>query len=149
MRARSVMVLQSGAARETNGRSLITARLDTFVQVEQMGVDLLARTFHPLVGKAADHNFVETMRFVGNFSQTAERNPSGIERLAKRLRKVEPNTRQELVQLAYDLSDRNGKAAAGQQATFSGYAPAARPQARRASSRSRRPASQPTVQTSQ
>ena len=148
VRARSVMLLQSGAAREANGRTLITARLDTFVQVEQMGVDLLARTFHPLVGKAADHNFVETMRFVGNFSHTAEQNPSGVERLARRLRKVEPSTRHELVRLAYNLSDQQANAAAGRQANFSVDSSSQKTSVSQRRARSTRPIPPPTGRTS-
>ena len=106
IRARCVMLLRSGSVLETNGRNYVTVRLDSFVQVEQMGLDLLARTIHPLLGKTADHNFVESMRFVGDFSRTAERNPTGIARLARRLRKVDHHTRGELVELAYDLAQR-------------------------------------------
>ena len=66
--------------RETNGRQYITVRIDSFMKIEQMGVELVAKTVQPWISKTADRNFIETLTFVSNFSRTAEKNSDGIER---------------------------------------------------------------------
>jgi hypothetical protein len=109
LRARSVMVLQSGAVRETNGRSYITVRVDTFVEIQQMGIELVAKTVQPWINQTADRNFVDTLGFVSTFSQTAEKNPQGMQRLASRLRTVDPPTRNELVNLCFRAAQRYAK----------------------------------------
>jgi len=109
LRARSVMVLQSGAVRETNGRSYITVRVDSFVEIQQMGVELVAKTVQPWINQTADRNFIDTLGFVSTFSQTAEKNPQGMQRLASRLRTVDPPTRDELVHLCFRAAQRYAK----------------------------------------
>lgn len=109
LRARSVLVLQSGAVRETNGRSYITVRVDSFVEIQQMGVELVAKTVQPWINQTADRNFIDTLGFVSTFSQTAEKNPQGMQRLASRLRTVDPPTRNELVNLCFRAAQRYAK----------------------------------------
>lgn len=92
--ARSVLLLRSGSMVETNGRPYVTARLDSFVLVDRWGVEMVAKTLKPLLINTADHNFTETMKFVGTFSKTAESNPAGMQRLADRLQKLDEPTRQ-------------------------------------------------------
>jgi hypothetical protein len=97
--ARSVLLLRSGSMTETSGRPYITARLDSFVLVDRLGAEMVAKTIQPLIVKTADHNFTETMKFVSTFSQTAEKNPSGMQRLSARLEKVEEPTRMNMAQV--------------------------------------------------
>jgi hypothetical protein len=106
VRAQSVMLLRSGAIQESNGRHYVTVQVDTFVQVEQVGLDLLAKTVQPWITKMADQNFVDTLGFVSTFSQTAEQNPQGVQRLATRLTSVDGPTRNELVHLCYQSAGR-------------------------------------------
>ena len=106
LRARSVIVLQSGAVQETNGRSYVSVRIDSFVHIEQVGVELIAKTVQPWINKTADRNLIETLGFISTFSQTAEKNPQGMQRLAARLRIVDEPTRDELVQLCYRAAQR-------------------------------------------
>lgn len=106
VRARSVLLLQSGAVREANGRRYVTVRVDSFVKVEQVGLDMLAKTVQPWITRTADQNFVETLSFVSNFSRTAEKNPQGMQRLASRLTTVDQPTRSELVQLCFQTASR-------------------------------------------
>ena len=82
-------MLQSGAVQETNGRNYVTVRVDSFVCIEQMGIELVAKTVQPWINKTADRNFIETLGFVSTFSQTAEKNPQGMQRLAARLQQVD------------------------------------------------------------
>lgn len=109
LRAKSAIVLRSGAVQETNGRNYVTVRVDSFVCIEQMGVELVAKTVQPWINKTADRNFIETLGFVSTFSQTAEKNPQGMQRLAARLRTVDGPTREELVNLCYRAAQRYAK----------------------------------------
>jgi hypothetical protein len=90
--------------RETNGRYYITCRLDAFIQLDNVGVEFVAKTFQPLVGKTADHNFRETTAFLSLLSHTAEVNHTGVQQLASKLTKVPPNDRQEFGTLAEKLA---------------------------------------------
>jgi hypothetical protein len=106
LKAQSIMLLRSGAVRETNGRHYITVRIDSFVRVEQLGVEIVAKTVQPWIAKTADQNFIETLTFVSNFSRTAEKNPQGMQRLANRLQALDAPTRDELVTLCFRTAER-------------------------------------------
>ena len=106
LRAQTVLLLQSTATRDAKGRHQVTVRIDSFVHIDQIGVELVAKTVQPWISRMADQNFVETVEFISTFSRTAERNPQGMERLAGRLRTVDEPTRQELVALCYRTSER-------------------------------------------
>ncbi len=109
LKAQSIMFVRSSAVRETNGRSYITVRMDSFVRVEQLGVEIIAKTVQPWISKTADQNLIETMTFVSNFSRTAEKNPSGMQRLATRLNSVDEPTRNELVALCFRTAERSAQ----------------------------------------
>ncbi|MBN2476166.1 MAG: hypothetical protein JXB62_16255 [Pirellulales bacterium] len=106
IKGRCLMVLRSGYVREPNGRYYITTRLDTFISVDHGGAELLTKTFHPLVGKTADLNFVQTVAFLGSLSRTAEVNSRGVQRLASKLSHVAPEARLELAELAADIAQK-------------------------------------------
>jgi hypothetical protein len=95
-----VLVLTSGYSVQENDRVLVTHRLDVFLQLDHPGAELLAKTLHPLVGKAADHNFAESTAFLGTVSQAAERNGPGMEQFAARLTRVAPEVRERFASLA-------------------------------------------------
>src|SRR5438046_2674004 len=101
------MLLRSSAVRETNGRHYITVKIDSFVRVEQLGVEIVAKTVQPWIAKTADQNFIETLSFVSNFSRTAEKNPQGMQRLAGRLQALDEPTRNELVTLCFRTAERS------------------------------------------
>ena len=103
LRAQCVLVLRAGYVQETNGRHYITNRLDAFVHFDQMGVELAAKTFSPLVTKTIDINFRETAVFVGTISRTSESNPQGMQRLAQKLTTLEPAARDEFAHLAAEV----------------------------------------------
>ena len=95
LRGTCVMVLASGR-RDQGGQAYLTSRLDVFLQVEQLGVELLAKTLHPLFGSTVDKNYADTVRFVGQLSRASARNRAGIERLTARLAQVDPEVRRQL-----------------------------------------------------
>jgi hypothetical protein len=100
------MLVRSSAIRETNGRRYITVRIDSFVRIEQLGIEMIARTVQPWIAKTADQNLIETLTFVSNFSRTAEKNPEGMQRLAARLNAVDEPTRNQLVTLCFRTAER-------------------------------------------
>ena len=61
---------------------------------------MLAKIFTPLTGKVADANFCQTVAFVGSLSRTAEVNKRGMQRLAGRLERVQPDVRKRFAELA-------------------------------------------------
>ena len=95
VRGKCLLLLKSGYLRETNGRYYVTCRLDAFMHLDNVGVELLAKTFQPLIGPVADHNFRETVSFVESLNRAAEINYSGVQELAKKLDKISPETRRE------------------------------------------------------
>lgn len=98
--AKCVMLLRSAHVQEKDGRHRVTTTLDTFIQMERVGAEIMAKTFQPLVGKVADYNFTETMAFVSKLSHAAETKPHGIERLTHKLAKVQPDVRHQLVEIS-------------------------------------------------
>jgi hypothetical protein len=114
LKAQSILLLRSSAVREANGRHYITVRVDSFVRIDQMGVELVAKTVQPWISKIADRNFIETLSFVSNFSRTAEKNPQGMQRLATRLASLDEPTRNELVALCFRTAERYAARETGQ-----------------------------------
>jgi hypothetical protein len=88
LKAQTIMLMRSDSIRETNGRRYITVKVDTFVRIEQLGVEIIAKTF------------------VSNFSRTAEKNPQGMKRLAGRLNTLDEPTRAQLVNLCFRTAER-------------------------------------------
>jgi hypothetical protein len=122
LRAKSIVLMRSSAVRERNGRYYVTVQADTFIQVEQLAIDLIARTVQPWVNATADRNLVETLTFVSNFSRTAEKNPEGMKRMAAMLTAVDEPTRNELMQLCNLAAMRYGEQERGRPANTAAIA---------------------------
>ena len=99
IRGRCVLVLHSDYHQTMDQRVYVTNQLDMFVQFDNIGAELLAKTLHPLVGKTADHNFVESLRFLGQVSLAAETKTSKVQQLAERLTKIDPAVRGEFTRV--------------------------------------------------
>ena len=104
IRGRCLLVLRSASLQETDGREYITARLDAFIDFDQVGLDLIAKTLQPWIGRIADYNFSETVGFVGSLSRTAEVNPLGVQRLSTRLNRVDPAVSARFGELSLDIA---------------------------------------------
>jgi hypothetical protein len=76
-----------------NARTIATNCLDVFLRFDHGGVELVAKSLSPLVVKSADHNFVESTKFVGQLARASEVNAPGVQRLIGELRNVEPAVR--------------------------------------------------------
>ena len=106
LRARCVLLLKSGYLQETDGRFHVTSRMDTFIEIDHAGVELLAKTLQVLVHRAADYNFVETASFLGTVSRTAEVNSRGMQRLAGKLTGVDPDVRGRFAELSHEVAEK-------------------------------------------
>lgn len=76
---------------------LAITRLDCFIRIKNPGVDLVSRTFGPLIGKIVDSNFVKTVDFVNSVSENAEVQP---DRTAAAVLAIDGIDRQTLAELA-------------------------------------------------
>lgn len=106
VRAQCVLLLRSGSVKETNGRDYVACRLDTFVRIERTSIELFAKAMHPWVGRTADANFADTIGFISNLSRAAEQRPDSIERLVNDLPRISSQRQQQMVQIAYDCSEK-------------------------------------------
>ena len=106
LKAQCVLLLRSGSITETNGRDYVACRLDSFIRIERTSIELFAKAMHPWVGRTADANFADTISFVSNLSQAAERRPATIERLVNSLPRVGKQRQQQMVQLTYRCAEK-------------------------------------------
>ena len=97
VRGQCVLILRTTYTRETDGKYRVNCRLDSFVRLENVTFDVLVKTFQPLFGQMADHNFRETIAFVGGLSQAAEANPDGIHKVAEKMRDIPPEVRTQFI----------------------------------------------------
>ena len=114
LKGKAVIVLKSKYAKGADDRTTVTGTIDLFMQVDSLGIDLVARTLSGLIGRSADYNFVETARFVGQISQASERNPPGMVDVANRMPQVSDQTRHQFINLIRELGTRsalNGRVA--------------------------------------
>lgn len=107
--AQCVLVLTSGSKEETNGRRFVASRLDAFIKLDRMGLELVAKAVHPFVGQTADRNFTDTMLFVSNLSFTAEKRPEAIEQLSVEMENLDQPRRQGLAKVAYECAEAGRK----------------------------------------
>jgi hypothetical protein len=107
--AQCVLVLTSGSVRETNGRTFVASRLDSFIKFDRMSLELVAKALHPFVGQTADRNFADTLTFVANLSYTAENRPESIVQMCKDMQRVDQARREEFVKVAYHCADEGRK----------------------------------------
>lgn len=103
-----VFVLHSSYARNSSDRTTIGGQMDVFLNLDSIGADLVVRSLGPLIGKSADHNFVETTKFITQVSQASEVNPEGVRKLGLQLPQVTEPVRAEFIQTALTVADRAG-----------------------------------------
>ncbi|MCS7237261.1 MAG: hypothetical protein NZ899_03220 [Thermoguttaceae bacterium] len=115
--SRAVILLKSGYTLETDGHYYITCRLDAFVSVDKAAWEVLTKTLHPLVGRIADTNFAQTAQFVAMLHETAAQKPDGMQRLAARLKGVQPPVREEFARLLAQVAERSSSTRQGPRET--------------------------------
>ena len=106
IRGRGVFVLRSSYGKGASGQTTVTGTIDCFVQIDNLGADLIARTLSGLIGRSADHNFVETARFMGQVSLASQQNTSAMIDVAHRISQVEMSTRDDFIRIISDVAGR-------------------------------------------
>ncbi len=105
MRGRCVLLLRTGYQPDAQGRMKLTNQLDIFLNVDNFGADLAARTMQGMIGRTADQNFRESARFIEQVSLQSESNGDGMQRLAGKLQQVEPLVRNRFVSIVSKISE--------------------------------------------
>ena len=111
LRGSAVIILQTNYERSPNGQPKTTNSLDVFVKVENATASLIAKTLNPIVGPTADHNFVESLKFVQRLNETTEQNGVGVQRMANRLKNIEDDVRQNFIRVAGMVYERSNQSA--------------------------------------
>ena len=100
IKAKCVIVLRSEYVRGPDGLPTSTSCLDVFLDIENAAADWIAKTIHPLFGSTADHNFVESLKFVEKLSRTTIENGPGVQGMSRKLVNVHPEVRARFSQIA-------------------------------------------------
>ncbi len=103
--AEGVFLFRSGSLTENDGKTYVAARLDSFLKLNNASVQLLAKAAHPLLGKMADKNFVDSVAFIGQMSQAARVRYANLNNLAAELPGVTHAQRRELQHLLLATRD--------------------------------------------
>lgn len=104
---RCVLVLRSQYGVDAAGNPVVQNQLDTFLKIDNLAADLVAKTLHPLIGSSADHNFAETSKFMTRIYEAAESNSYGVQAMADRLQDVQPEVRNRFGQIATVVENRS------------------------------------------
>ena len=88
-----VLVLQTDNQMGRDGKPVQTSQLDVFLKVKNATAGLIAKTIQPLVGTTADHNFVESLKFVQRLNETTSKNGHGVAQMSDKL-KIDNQVRQ-------------------------------------------------------
>ena len=99
IRGRGVFVVRSSYATGSVGQTTVTGTIDCFVQIDNLGADLIARTLSGLIGRSADYNFIETARFMSQVSLASQQNTAAMIDVANRITQVDETTRGNFVDL--------------------------------------------------
>ena len=88
-----VLVLRTESKFDEVGKPVATSQLDVFLKIENATAGLIAKSIQPIVGSTADHNFVESLKFVQRLNETTSKNGPGVQRMGKKL-KIDPAVRE-------------------------------------------------------
>ena len=95
-----VVVRHSVDVAPVAGRPGQTMRIDAFLDVDGVGLEIVTRTLQPLIVRSAAANLHEISLFVSQFAAAASRNPAAVARLTDRMSRTNPEDRRTLVTLA-------------------------------------------------
>lgn len=106
VRGRCVLLLRSSHFKSADGRPMVRCSVDAFMHLDNVGANVLAKTFQPLLTTAADHNFRETSAFLASVHHAAEFNYSGMQRLTEKLTNIDAEDLREFSDLTTQLAVR-------------------------------------------
>lgn len=95
-----VIVRHAPAGVDAAGAERHEVRIDAFLDVDGLGLELVTRALEPLIAHSAAANLREIALFVSQFARAAERNPAAVARLTSRMTRTAPEDRLSLVALA-------------------------------------------------
>jgi hypothetical protein len=95
-----VIVRHAPAGVDASGDARHEVRIDAFLDVDGLGLELVTRALEPLIAHSAAANLREIALFVSQFARAAERNPAAVARLTSRMTRTAPEDRRSLVALA-------------------------------------------------
>lgn len=104
---KGVFLLQSTYSQAADGSTVVTGTLDCYVKFDNLGADLLARSFGGLIGHSADHNFTETAKFIEQVHRVSCSNPTSMLELADQLPQVDPPTQTQFARLITTVAIRH------------------------------------------
>ena len=99
LKGKCVLVLRSDYG-QNGPHQTATSQLDVFLKVDNATAGLIAKTVNPIVGKTADHNFVESLNFIQRLNETTEKNGPGVQHMANRLADISRDVRRDFVHVA-------------------------------------------------
>ena len=97
-----ILVLRTQYTRDDMNEPMVIADLDAFIQINSLGVDMLAKLFFASLSRVADSNFEVTVSFISQVSRTASRNPETLKDAIEEITSV----RREVCVEFFDVVDR-------------------------------------------
>ncbi len=95
-----VILVRSETKMLATGAPSVNCMLDVFVKIDNAAAGMVAKTIQPIIGRTADHNFVETLRFVQRLNETTQRNGPGVQGMAYKLTGLTAEVRQLFIESA-------------------------------------------------
>ena len=116
-RNRGPIELTSAGSPIVNRQRQMVCQLDVFLKIQNPTAGLVVRTIAPIVGPTADHNFVESMKFLQRLNETTESNGYGVQEMGKKL-SVVPSVQSKFIQVAGGVYERAVARAATQSGKY-------------------------------
>ncbi len=96
-----LLFIQTRYSEDSKMQPLVVCRADSFVKINNVGVEMVSKVFAPMLGKIADANFTQTVGFVGSISELAEKAPKEMyTRIDGLTELVAPKVQEDLYQIA-------------------------------------------------
>ena len=106
----SVCVVHHRTSVDPAGSPWVTAYMDVFLRIDNVGADLVVRTLAPLVAGTADQNFVESMEFISQVSRASQENPYGVRTLTQKLRMADAAVKERFAAEVFLTAERHALA---------------------------------------
>ena len=83
-----ILVLRTRLTRDESNEPMVVCDLDSFIQINSLGADVLAKLFFASLTKIADNNFEITTSFVSQVSKAAARNTASLKATTEEITSV-------------------------------------------------------------
>lgn len=91
-----ILVRHTAALAAADGRQRHTVQIDSFLDVDGVGLEIVARTLQPLIVRSAAMNLHEICLFMATLSDSARSHPEAVAVLAGRLSRTDAADRERL-----------------------------------------------------